>query len=124
MRAPALVLESNFDTAADTDDYFTVRILDDGAPPDPNVLKYTDHHLVLAFTNPAYEIGDYPLYQLTVTGTTGVAYTRTSETRMSPSVTVPWPKTAEDDSKTFLIRIRRISGQPNGNKYRLVLQAD
>ena len=124
MRALALVIESNFDTPADTDDYFTVRILDDGALPESNVLKYTDHHLVLEFRNPAYVIGDYPLYQITVTATTGVAYTRTSETQMSPAVTVPWPKTTGDDSKTFLIRIRRISGQPNGNKYRLVVLAD
>jgi hypothetical protein len=101
-----------------------VRIIDDGSPPDPNVLKYTDHHLVLSFTNPAYTIGDYPLYEITATGTTGVAYTRTSERAMSPTVTVPWPKTNEDDSKTFLIRIRRISGEANGNPYRLVLQAD
>ena len=28
------------------------------------------------FANPAYALGDYPLYQITVTATTGVAYTK------------------------------------------------
>ena len=85
MAAPALAIESTFDTAADWDDYFTVRILDDGSVPDPNVLKYTDHHLVLSYRNPAYALGDYPLYQITVTATTGVAYTGRQRQRCRPA---------------------------------------
>jgi hypothetical protein len=124
MRAQPLVIEGTFDTAADTEDWFTVRIVDDGSPPSANVLTHTDHHLTLQFTNPAYALGDYPLYQIYARATTGFAVTRTSETQMSPAVTIPWSKTNDDDSKTFVIRVLRISGQPNSNRYRLVLTAD
>jgi len=124
MRAPQLVITGTFDTSADVDDFFTLKVLDDGTPPETNVLNYRDHHLIVSFVNPAYAIGDYPLYQLTVKATDGFLVTRTSESKLSPDVNVPWAKTAADDSKTFLIQVRRLSGQPSSNTYTLVFQAD
>jgi hypothetical protein len=118
MRDPSLVIYGNFDTTGDTEDWFSIRIIDDGTAPGPN---YPLHHLQAGFGPP--NTGDD--YQITIWEMTALQYSGwSSPIARNPSVTYTWPMTTQDDTRTLFIRVRRVGGTPNPNLYAMVIAAD